>query len=313
MINNASASLYFHFRSSSRRRFIVVRFPLKKHIICRQRNAIAVLVGVFVAACATESFRLVVGCPASPKHRRLYSHLHVYFYQLLLHFTLPVVLIVSCNAYIICKIRQRRRRQFVVAVGAGGGDGESMRLRCSSRRELQPNRSTLTVSTAGSATAAAGSGPGEANSFTGRAPLAMAPAVLPAVSTAAAPRQRTTVMLVVVSSMYVIAFLPFVAISLVMSFVVAGVTDENRRRAQEIFILLYFNVRPPFELLSELNYATNFFVYVLAAEQFRAALCRQCGRHSGGGGNGLQQDSAIGLRVLNGRVSQQYATGGTNV
>jgi len=78
---------------------------------------------------------------------------------------------------------------------------------------------------------------------------------------------RTTAVLFAVSFTYLVTLLPLLTVSVAMH--IALTTDPYV--AAEMFANLG-DARLVLELLSELNYATNFYIYVLTAEQFRQQL-----------------------------------------
>lgn len=94
-------------------------------------------------------------------------------------------------------------------------------------------------------------------------------------ATATVGGHRTTAMLLVVSFSYVGCLLPLVLLSVVMH--VAVLTD--RQLAQQLYVALD-DCHRVFEFISELNYAANFYIYVMSAAEFRRALRRVVCRSS---------------------------------
>lgn len=86
---------------------------------------------------------------------------------------------------------------------------------------------------------------------------------------------RITGMLLVVSFSYIGCLLPLVVLSLVIH--VAMLTDHHL--AEKLFVALD-DCQRVFEFISELNYAANFYIYVLSGAQFRHTLRHVLGRCS---------------------------------
>ena len=228
-------------------RFIAVIFPFKKDTICRPRNAVTVILVIFAVMSYSQIFRLVVVendadglCTAPERYRYVYVVLHIYMYQLLLQFLLPTTIIVVCNLTILRKIRQLRH-------GAAAAVGR---------------RSTTGEAAAQAAGAFGTSGGGvERGATTGSRTT----------TTRGRRSHKTTGMLLIVSFTYVVCLLPSVVVSLVMHAALIADTAV----AGYLFVALN-DVRRLFEFLSEINYATNFYIYVLSGVQFRHALRLIC-------------------------------------
>lgn len=82
-----------------------------------------------------------------------------------------------------------------------------------------------------------------------------------------AKRSKTTFMLLAISFTFVLALFPSVFVSLLMHILVY----TNAALAQTLIYQL-FNVKDLLELISEVNYAINFYIYVLSGAQFRYEL-----------------------------------------
>lgn len=82
-------------------------------------------------------------------------------------------------------------------------------------------------------------------------------------------RHKTTCMLLIVSFTYIITFLPLVIISIVVHVTIT--LDPESAPS------VYMRLKEPskvFELFSEINYAANFYIYVLSGTQFRYTMLR---------------------------------------
>ena len=86
-------------------------------------------------------------------------------------------------------------------------------------------------------------------------------------------RNKTTCMLLIVSFSYVVALLPQVLLSLIIHVSIHVNTDLARYMFQNLN-----DVRQLLELVSELNYGINFYIYVLSGAQFRYELRHICTR-----------------------------------
>ena len=86
-------------------------------------------------------------------------------------------------------------------------------------------------------------------------------------------RHKTTCMLLIVSFTYVITLFPLVLVSLILH----GAVLTNPELAGQIYTNMG-NVVRFLELFSEINYASNFYIYVLSGVQFRYALRHICSR-----------------------------------
>ena len=82
-----------------------------------------------------------------------------------------------------------------------------------------------------------------------------------------AKRSKTTFMLLAISFTYVLTLFPAVFVSLLMHILVY--TDPNLAR-----VLFYKldNIKHLLEFISEMNYAVNFYIYVMSGAQFRYEL-----------------------------------------
>ena len=194
-------------------RFIAVNFPFKKDLLCKPRSAVTIIVVVFSVLSYTQVFRLVVieknevdaMCIAPARYLHIYVIMHIYMYQLGLHFLLPALLTLICNMSILWKIRKLRH------LVSKHGSTHSRRAHVN--------------------------------------------------------RHKTTGTLLLVSFTYIFTLLPLVLLSLVMH--VAFLTNTPlamtiHREANDVRLLL--------ELFSEINYAANFYIYVMSGSQFRGEL-----------------------------------------
>ena len=86
-------------------------------------------------------------------------------------------------------------------------------------------------------------------------------------------RNKTTCMLLIVSFTYVVTLLPLVLVSIILNISIL----HNKPLAVRIFRNVY-NVSAILELISEINYAVNFFIYVISGAQFRQTLKVICQR-----------------------------------
>ena len=98
-------------------------------------------------------------------------------------------------------------------------------------------------------------------------------------------RNKTTCMLLTVSFTYVVTLFPLVLVSLLMHVSVI----VNKPLATFLFFQ-FRNIKDLLELISELNYGVNFYIYVMSGAQFRYELRHLLSRHysyisSGGGGS----------------------------
>ena len=194
-------------------RYIAVVFPFKKDTLCRPKNAVAIILLVFIIMSFTQIFRLVIIekdfengiCTPAENHLHVYIAMHIYMYQLVLQFMLPALLIFICNITILYKIRRLRHD-----VRRNGGD----------RHQNNQNRHQN--------------------------------------------HNKTTGMLLIVSFTYIVTLLPLVLLSLIMHVAMA----HNPMLARYLVFKLN-DVRYLFELLSEVNYGVNFYIYVLSGAQFR--------------------------------------------
>ena len=199
-------------------RFIAVFFPFKRLTLCKPRKAMTVILAVFAVMSYTQIFRLIVidnlghpyFCGAPSKYLDLYIGMHVYFYQVVMVFSLPALIIIICNMMILHKIRHLKAE--IIKEGS---------------------RQTVRIY---------------------------------------AKKHKTTVMLLLVSFTFVIALLPSTLISMLLQI---SLNMHNKALAQALFCKLY-NISPIAELLSEINYGVNFFIYVLSAGSFRYELKRMC-------------------------------------
>lgn len=87
-------------------------------------------------------------------------------------------------------------------------------------------------------------------------------------------RNKTTCMLLIVSFTYVVTLLPLVVVSILLDISIL----HNKSLARKLFYNLY-NVSAILELISEVNYAVNFFIYVISGAQFRQQLKKTCERN----------------------------------
>lgn len=193
-------------------------FPLKKHVFCRQRRALTVIVVLLASLSYSQIFRLIIfgieagSCEAPEIYRHIYIILHVYLYQLVLQFLLPTVLILVFNLTILYRLRCRRNQQF-----ARPGSGSQGFL------------SNLSVR----------------------------------------KKRKTTCMLMTISFTYLVTILPLLVVSLMIH--IALVADLDL--ARNLFVHLA-DLRNVLELVSEVNYASNFYIYVLTGADFRLTICR---------------------------------------
>ncbi|ELU11151.1 hypothetical protein CAPTEDRAFT_192800 [Capitella teleta] len=84
---------------------------------------------------------------------------------------------------------------------------------------------------------------------------------------------KTTCMLLIVSFTYVLTLLPLIVLSLLMH--ISVITNQS---LATYLVVKLNDVRMLFELISEVNYAINFYIYVLSGAQFRYALRHICSR-----------------------------------
>ena len=88
-----------------------------------------------------------------------------------------------------------------------------------------------------------------------------------------AKRHKTTCMLLIVSFTYVVALLPLVLLSLIMH--ISIIVNPALARGMLHKLTDFSNL---LELLSEVNYGINFYIYVLSGAQFRYALRHICSK-----------------------------------
>ena len=92
-------------------RFIAVRYPFKKDLLCRPRGVIIAILVVFSAMSYSQIYRLIMiesgggACWASDRYRKVYLLLYIYGYQGVM-FLLPALLILIFNILIIANIRR---------------------------------------------------------------------------------------------------------------------------------------------------------------------------------------------------------------
>ena len=92
-------------------RFIAVRYPFKKDLLCRPRGVIIAILVVFSAMSYSQIYRLIMiesykgMCVASDRYRKVYLALYIYGYQGVM-FLLPALLILIFNILIIVSIRR---------------------------------------------------------------------------------------------------------------------------------------------------------------------------------------------------------------
>lgn len=84
-------------------------------------------------------------------------------------------------------------------------------------------------------------------------------------------RNKTTCMLLIISFTYIVTLLPLVLVSITLDIS----AQTNKRLAIKLFRRLY-SPSQILELISEVNYAINFFIYVISGQQFRQQLRRMC-------------------------------------
>ena len=198
-------------------RYVAIVFPFKKDIFCKPRNAVTIILVLFAVMSYSQVFRLIIieqedfSCTAPDKYLHIYVAMHIYTYQLVLHFMLPAVCILLCNAAILFKVRR------IHAHVTSNGSAHNYRPK----------------------------------------------------------RNKTTFMLLIVSFTYIVTVLPMVLLSMIMH--ISMRTDQSVAR----FIFVNFNdIRYVFELLSEVNYAANFYIYVMSGARFRYQLRQMCAQRT---------------------------------
>ena len=105
-------------------------------------------------------------------------------------------------------------------------------------------------------------------------------------------QNKTTLILLMISFTYVATLLPLVILSMVIH--ISMKVDQPTAR----FIMTnLYNLRYILELVSEINYGVNFYIYVMSGAQFRYELRHICSRRYAFVSNGQQE------RVVNFRKS----------
>ena len=195
-------------------RFISVNYPFKKDKMCTPRRSPAIIIGLFTFLSYTQIFRLILvgkyekDCMAQEKNiLQIYVALHVYVYQLVLQFLIPVLVITVCNFVILHRIKQ---------------------LRYSVNKHGTVHSKQVV-----------------------------------------ARKHKTTCMLLFVTFAYLFTFMPFVLISLVLHIAMLTHPEAAKKMMSDAKY-----VSPFLDVLQELNYATNFFIYVYSEEHFRVTLRR---------------------------------------
>ena len=199
-------------------RYISVNHPFKKDKICTPRRSPAIIIAMFAFLSYTQIFRLVLvgkydlwhDCLSHDlKIVRIYVALHVYMYQLVLQFLVPVLVITVCNVLILRRIKELRYSV------AKHGTVHSKQV--------------------------------------------------------VARKHKTTCMLLLVTFGYLFTFMPFLMVSLIMHIAVSTDYQTARQIMRDMR-----HINPILEVLQELNYAVNFFIYVYSEEHFRVELRRMC-------------------------------------
>ena len=120
-------------------------------------------------------------------------------------------------------------------------------------------------------------------------------------------RNKTTCMLLIVSFTYVVTLLPLVIVSIIVNIYIL----HNKAAAYRMFQKVY-NVSEILELISELNYAVNFFIYVISGAQFRQQLkliCQRNRRHHYIAASSPAQTDRVFRRSLTKKPSKHHLTG----
>lgn len=111
-------------------------------------------------------------------------------------------------------------------------------------------------------------------------------------------KSKTTCMLLIVSFTYIVTLLPMVLLSMIIH--VSMRTNPSLAR----FMLHYFNdIRYVLELISEINYGANFYIYVMSGAQFRCQLGHICSPRSTSGFSGHSGEIIVYFRKSDGRRS----------
>ncbi|XP_041355378.1 uncharacterized protein LOC121373003 [Gigantopelta aegis] len=147
-------------------------------------------------------------CAALSDHLQTYTALHVYLYQFILIFILPVTLVLVCNVLVLVRIYRVRNMR--------NTDDSS----------------------------------------------------LPRARNVVNSRHKTTLMLLTISFIYVITLLP----SLVVSIVAYATIATTTLRDAGLLLVRVSPYKDVCELVSDLNYGCNFFIYILSGKLFRFEL-----------------------------------------
>ncbi|XP_041374677.1 melanin-concentrating hormone receptor 2-like [Gigantopelta aegis] len=195
-------------------RVLVVYTPFRKHTICTQRGAVAVILALFVFAAYTQLFRLIMvtkvrdRCESASYFTEDFLRLHIYFYQLCLAFAFPILCVFVCNVMVLWKIKK-------VGKAAAGENSTSTRL-----------------------------------------------------ARGAAKRHKTTMMLLTICFTYILTLFPTVLLTILI-IVVIRVSDGLTARD---FLIQVSPWKDLFIVITAINYAANFFIYVLSGKHFRLQL-----------------------------------------
>lgn len=184
-------------------RFLAIWFPFLRQRFFTSKRATIVVIIMFFILSYTQIFRLIhygaedskfLNCISRKDFEYFYLFLHVYVYQLVLQFAIPLIVVTTCNALVLFKLKNPS-------------------IRMDSRSNVSP---------------------------------------------------RTTLMLVMISLIHVLTLAPVLLLTIIIH-----VSINVDLTTAELIFDDVANVKYILELLSEVNFSANFYIYLLSTSRFR--------------------------------------------
>ena len=230
-------------------RWIAIWFPFKKEIICTVRNALLTIIITFVIISASQLFRWFFvekrsdfnNCVAADEYISLYLILHIYVSQLVFQFTLPCGIVLILNLSILYRIHSSNIKRSVHRQNSASITGSVTTCSTNMSAATPGIKMQQTFITTVSRT--------HSNTHT---------------SSRLSYRNKTTIMLLCVSFMFLLTFLPIMIISCLIH-----ITMLKDKMAAASLIFDLHGVMEVCELLFEVNFACNFYIYVMSNAKFQ--------------------------------------------
>ncbi|KAL8616694.1 hypothetical protein ACOMHN_031676 [Nucella lapillus] len=253
-------------------RLLVVYRPFRKNVLCTQKGALVVITSIFVISSYTQVFRLVMvvsdngKCLSDPYYEQVYMMLHIYVYQIVLAFLLPVIVVFICNVSVLKKIYQEVKRQEVKRQEVKRQEVKRQEMKRQEVKRQEVKRQEVKRQEVKRQEVKRQEVKRQEVERTLREDENSASTRL---NDASSQRSKTTRLLLAIGFVFVFTLLPSntLSIIIILTYRIQGMGARHLLIASIPWNHLLATI-------TDINYAANFYIYVLSGNKFRQELRR---------------------------------------